>query len=237
MKNFYLFESNNFPSYLLDFNYHTEYSCTSNDRDNICDPYCKCGTIVDIEILNIDFSTIDIVKDYFEEFKLIDQYCIDRILKIYNFQDPSLWEINVCSGYYGQEIESASFINMHKLADKIKEFILIEMDLDKIKFILELEYGYILDSLKKASTVAIKSSNIDYLKSSIQLNENYSNKLNKENLEYYSQKMDNNMNFDFPFFIAQEKNGQLFLIDGYHRFLSLKKKITNKKKIKYIVLS
>jgi ferredoxin-thioredoxin reductase catalytic subunit len=68
----------------------------------------------------------------------IFNYCLHRLLVINKLYTRTLWNVCVCRGYYGEEANDASLVcagNPRSLQLRGSSF-------------LELEYGYILDSLK-----------------------------------------------------------------------------------------
>lgn len=184
--------------------------------------YCRCSRIENIVIQDVDVSIfyteiIRILSKEYEEISLQHRYCIDRLLSIHKLFDPSLWEIGVVGGYYGEETSDASFANkVDLLADIYK---VMSLDTDKaIEFILEREYGYLLKSLK-GKTYTVYSLSID--------------EVDIPN-DHYLKSVDTESNSPSGINgLLLKEHDKLKLIDGYHRYtVALKNK---KQVLDYIV--
>jgi hypothetical protein len=142
--------------------------------------------------------------------KEIDIYTIDRILRINKVYEPTNWEVQVCGGYYGQEIDD--IILDDSVARKVEEqldkaFDIIDLT-ERIEYLLMLEYGKILPELKdrKYSIETIERDSIIFGS-----DEHY-RKVNTKSLDHYSDR-----NYTGIRGIALSKNDKFRLIDGYHR--------------------
>lgn len=205
------------------FSYDTYYPC-QNGSDCCDNDYCRCGKITGISDIKINYSKA--IKSIYDVKKpnLVLQYCLDRILIINNFHDSDNWELKVEAGYYGQEVAGVSCNNSGIICDELK---LLEVlsDIDKLKKVLELEYGYLLESIKAYNNFEIKSMDVSDI---ILSNENHYKKLNQQSVDYYK-------NYELPRAIVKLTHDKYTIIDGYHRVISaLKNKIN---KIDVIVLS
>lgn len=215
------------------FRYHTDYDY--NDyRD--CSAYgcdeegiCRCGTIEDAHVISVNIPNMvnEIYSNYFDDTlatrrnstinsilggvsKEIDIYTIDRILRINKAYEPTNWEVQVCGGYYGQEIDD--IILDDSVAGKIenqldKAFDIIDLT-SRIEYLLELEYGSILPALqgRKYSIETVERDSIIFGS-----DEHY-RKVNTKSLDHYSDK-----NYTGIRGIALVKGDRYRLIDGYHR--------------------
>ena len=228
------------------FIYHTDYDY--NDyRD--CESYgcdeegiCRCGTIDDAHVISVKIPPMvnEIYENYFDNSlstkrnstintilggvsKEIDIYTIDRILRINKVYEPTNWEINVCGGYYGQEIDNIILEDSiaRKLEEQIDEALSIIELTKRVEYLLKLEYGHILPSLQNCqySVETIERDKIIFG------NNNHYKKVNLKNIDHYS---DNNYNSIRG--IVLKKDEEYRLIDGYHRCSS-----TNNKTIQLIV--
>jgi hypothetical protein len=215
------------------FRYHTDYDY--NDyRD--CSAYgcdeegiCRCGTIEDAHVISVNIPNMvnEIYANYFDDTlatrrnstinsilggvsKEIDIYTIDRILRINKAYEPTNWEVQVCGGYYGQEIDD--IILDDSIATKIeqqldKAFDIIDLT-ERIEYLLMLEYGEILPALqgRKYSIETVERDSIIFGS-----DEHY-RKVNTKSLDHYSDK-----NYTGIRGIALVKDDKFRLIDGYHR--------------------
>jgi len=205
----------------IEYDYH---NMTAYDHDTRCaDDYCRCSTIEDCSITKVnpvEFAKlikgqldIDINDDSFNN-DIID---VCKNLTTYDFI------FDVCSGYYGEEIDRITLEShvVNKLAnifcikayrrEKLKkinfnikndDYILDEY----VKKILTEEYGYVLDSLKnsKFTIIEISTSDIEFPQ------KNYNEFVKKSDLSGYQNKK--------GICGLVKKSGRKYLvIDGYHR--------------------
>lgn len=120
-----------------------------------CDSICRCGKITNARVSPIFSSLLYNVEVYtLENFKRarpkklkleqIDLYCIDRLMHLHGCYDESNYEVYVCNGYYGEEIGDVCFHNTEKLIKDVEKIIKLDA-LEKIKYVLNLEYSVIAD--------------------------------------------------------------------------------------------
>jgi hypothetical protein len=217
----------------VNFRYNLNYDY--NDYRN-CDAYgcddegiCRCGTIENAHVLTVDIPSIvnEVYANHFDNSlstkrnsiinsilggvsKEIDIYTIDRILRINKAYLPENWEVQVCGGYYGEEIDDIILENSiaQKIEDQIHEALSIIDLTSRIEYLLKLEYGNILPALqgRKYSIETVERDSIIFGS-----DEHY-RKVNTESLDHYSDK-----NYAGIRGIALVKDGRYRLIDGYHR--------------------
>lgn len=215
------------------FIYHTDYDY--NDyRD--CESYgcdeegiCRCGTIDDAHVISVKIPPMvnEIYENYFDNSlstkrnstintilggvsKEIDIYTIDRILRINKVYEPSNWEVQVCGGYYGQEIDDVILDDSiaKKIEDQLdKAFSIIDLS-ERVEYLLMLEYGKILPELKD-SKYSVETHERDSI---IFGSDEHYRKVNTKSLDHYSDK-----NYTGIRGVALYKVDKLRLIDGYHR--------------------
>ena len=134
-------------------NYDFQYDCKVDyDEDfpcqngsDCCDgDYCRCGVIENARVKSIP----DVLNLLFSEEAEIDRYCIDRILAISKIWNKELWDVDVCGGYYGQEIYSVKFRHSSEVDEHIASVLSLGDIKSKIEYILKLEYSFLLDSVK-----------------------------------------------------------------------------------------
>lgn len=215
------------------FRYHTDYDY--NDYRN-CDDYgcneegiCRCGTIEDAHVISVKIPSIvnEIYANYFDDTlaskrnstinsilggvsKEIDIYTIDRILRINKAYEPTNWEVQVCGGYYGQEIDDIILEDStaRKIENELdKAFDIIDLT-ERIEYLLMLEYGEILPTLqgRKYSIETVERDSIIFG------SDDHYRKVNTKSLDHYSDK-----NYTGIRGIALVKDDRYRLIDGYHR--------------------
>jgi len=215
------------------FIYHTDYDY--NDyRD--CESYgcdeegiCRCGTIDDAHVISVKIPPMvnEIYENYFDNSlstkrnstintilggvsKEIDIYTIDRILRINKVYEPSNWEVQVCGGYYGQEIDDVILDDSiaKKIEDQLdKAFSIIDLS-ERVEYLLMLEYGKILPELKDRK-YSVETHERDSI---IFGSDEHYRKVNTKSLDHYSDK-----NYTGIRGVALYKVDKLRLIDGYHR--------------------
>jgi hypothetical protein len=217
----------------VSFKYHTNYDYDTH-RDcgaHGCDEegICRCETLENAHVVTVDIPSIvnEIYNSIFDNSlsskrnsainsilggvsKEIDIYTIDRILRINKAYEPSNWEVQVCGGYYGQEIDDVLLENSvaQKIEDQINEALSIIDLTSRIEYLLMLEYGNILPALQ-GRQYSIESVERDSI---IFGSDEHYRKVNTKSLDHYSDK-----NYDGIRGIALVKDGKFRLIDGYHR--------------------
>ena len=217
----------------VSFKYHTNYDydayrdCNAHGCDE--EGICRCETLENAHVVTVDIPSIcnEIYNSIFDNSlsskrnsainsilggvsKEIDIYTIDRILRINKAYEPSNWEVQVCGGYYGQEIDDVLLENSvaQKIEDQINEALSIIDLTSRIEYLLMLEYGNILPALqgRQYSLETVERDSIIFGS-----DEHY-RKVNTKSLDHYSDK-----NYQGIRGIALFKDGKFRLIDGYHR--------------------
>lgn len=178
------------------------YSSSTNCEEYGCsvEGICRCSTIKDAKVTEVG----DIVS-YFVKLNDFDRYCIDRLLVARKIWDTDNWEVRVCGGYYGQEIEGVFLRNAEKIENEVTELLKLS-DSDKIKYVLNLEYGYILDVLENKTFEICEVNKTDIVFGQ----EGHYKKLNKDIVEKYQ-------NYELPRGVCVWDDLKYRVIDGYHR--------------------
>jgi hypothetical protein len=213
--------------YSTNYDYDTRSNCISHGCDE--EGICRCTTLENAHVVTVNIPSIanKIYNSIFDNSlsskrnstinsilgdisKEIDIYTIDRILRINKVYEPTNWEVQVCGGYYGQEIDDVILENSvaQKIEDQINEAFSILDIKSRIEYLLILEYGKTLPDLKNLQ-YSIETVERDSI---IFGSDEHYRKVNTKNLEYYSDK-----NYDGIRGIALVKDGKFRLIDGYHR--------------------
>ena len=214
----------------VDYGY--TYDCESYGCEE--EGICRCGTINNEHIDSVDVSAIvkKIYDDFFEKGKAayrnnvinevlygigkdIDIYTIDRILRSYKIWENENWDIEVESGYYGQEAGDVKI--KESVADKIEEELYIVFSLpslkEKIEYLLKIEYGKVLPELSNCSYESITIDKDDVVFGT----EKHLGKVMKKDLDFYSDK-----NYNGIRGIVVKSGEKWRIIDGYHRIFTTK---------------
>lgn len=221
-------------NYIVDYDYDTEYSC----EDSGCDEegICRCGHICNVTINSVDItkltnsiyeSLVDNSKAGKRQQKLnqlfyggevVDKYCINRILSHYKLHNIGNWNVDVTGGYYGDEIGDVTMngIVFNLISSECQKLMELETLSDKIKFVLSLEYGYLLPDLEKSDfeIINITKSDIDFKS----LNQNHIRIVNEEKelngLSHY-----NSSSYHLPRGVVRKFGNQFKIVDGFHRMI------------------
>lgn len=202
--------------YEVEYDYERS-ECTCNAYED--GDYCRCTTIKRawVESINVKLVIKKLYDKYCKEPSDMNEYCFDRICTAFKIYDEDYYIIESCGGYYGEEIEGVYFENESKVVEAFLKVLNFEFDIEKIKFVLELEYGYLLDKVKNATVAYIfpvATKTIDLPQ------QEYFIKLDKAVIEDYK-------NRKLPIAVCLECGGRYKLIDGYHRFVANKDRATN----------
>jgi hypothetical protein len=212
----------------VDIDYHSEYDCSNNGCDD--EGICRCGMIYDAVVTHVEVTKmVNLIYDkLFDDTTLsgkregklsqilygigedINRYTIDRILRKYKVWDADYYTVEVCGGYYGQEIEGV-FLNQN-ITSKIEEELNIAFSIDdlsgRVEYLLGLEYGSLLPELEHCQYEIIEVDKSDINFGSIE----HHSKVKKKDLEFYSDR-----NYKGIRGVVTFVNGKYRLIDGYHR--------------------
>lgn len=182
--------------------------------------YCRCTTIERAWVEYIDIKNVinKLYTKYCNEQSEINKYCFDRICVALRIYDKDLYEIEICGGYYGEEIGGVYFENEEKVFSIFNEVLKLTSDIEKIKYCLELEYNYLIDRV--ANKTSAKIAIVD-TKDIVLPQTEYFIKLNKNVIEDYK-------NRKLPVAVCIKDENKYILIDGYHRFIANKDQNTNK---------
>ena len=211
-------EHKSFSCFLSDYDYDIIKNCSEYG----CDDICRCSKIENVRINSIPCFFGEI-QSFFKAFGELDHYCIERILNCFGIYDPDFWEPQIGRGYYGEELENFSFNQANEVNSYIDNLLSLKFDCEKINYILKLEYGYILDSIKDKTDWSIKKVDKNLIKFG---NEAYTSRLNRSTIIRYEKST-----YDMPICVCLPIDDKFKLIDGYHRFSALKNDV---KKIKII---
>lgn len=199
----------------VDYDYH--YNCGEEGCDN--EGICRCGTLENIRVIHCDIEPIVKKFSAYTDLKNpIKKYCLERFLtRLVKKNISDLFDVNVCSSYYGEEIRNISLNTF--AANDIENFLKIlnkNKYSDAIEFLLMREYGYVLPAIKGKAWHAKKVS-LDDIENTI------NNKLDFETVREY-EAWESRQSC-----LCQRIGKKYKLIDGRHRFQGAL--CANKKKI------
>jgi hypothetical protein len=137
------FEKTDFRYYYgCDYDYEMRHPCYYDDRCK--NDYCRCGVIEDARVTTTP-DALTYIKNQYGDIHELATYCAERILNHFKFYDPDSFEVKVCGGYYGEEIDGVYF-NDEQAVDAVISQMLERSDYQKVEMILDLEYGYVLEA-------------------------------------------------------------------------------------------
>jgi hypothetical protein len=208
------------PSYCCE--YHCEYYYPCQNGSDCCEgDYCRCSQITSSEIKEIYPYSLEYHLHNSKTKYDIVKYCLDRVIRS-EMLSPSAWKIIPCSGYYGEEISSIQLNNYNQISNFLLTLDKVS-NIQKLKTILNYEYGFLLPEIEKAKTYKTITVNLDRVKLN---NTQYIKKVSKEP-DYYSF-------YNYPRAICFREGPNFRVVDGYHRVISAQKNLL--KTIPIIVL-
>ena len=218
----------------VNYRYDREYSCEDSGCDN--EGICRCSKIYNLTIETVNIPSV--VNTIFNNLQsgsrkaqkrdlkisnllyggeVIDKYCIDRILVSNKVYLESNWTIEVCGGYYGEEIgEIAITADLYNKIDAQINHVCNLLTLsEKLKYVIGVEYGRILPIFegKNFELISIYKSQINFKK----LNQKHIQSVKQEDLSHY-------WNYSLPRGIVKKIGDDYLIIDGYHRIISCDQK-------------
>ncbi len=206
----YLKGNDFYCSYGIDIDYNRSYNCIRES----CDSICRCSTIEDARIEPGTFDVSSLISDLSEKQEPVMSYCIERLVRLAGFNEDA-FEVNVSRGYYGEEIDSVSLPEMELTALIQRLSSLLELnDEQKIKFVLQAEYGHLLEKLNIPFDVQVITVETEKVRLP---NQDYYRKVDNEQLNLYDKEYPGARG------VCLLKDGEYHLIDGYHRMVAAKK--------------
>lgn len=133
------------------------------ESDNPCESMCNCSVITSCVIA--DTSKVgpsclklclspDEVKDK-KTFQLsaVDTYCLQRLMVAHGCYSVDGYNIEIGRDYYGEVVAGITLKAHDELAKDVSALLALKTDHDKVMFVLGLEYGFIVDSIKNTTEV------------------------------------------------------------------------------------
>ena len=175
--------------------------------------YCRCTKIINAHVCDVDVKDVmEALRNNYQIGSYIDEYCFDRICYAFKIYDINLYEVEVGGGYYGEEVYGVEFENEEKIYNAYHELLALNTDIEKIKYCLNLEYGYLIDCVESASSVNIIEAS--------------PNEIHTPQMEYF-RRVDKNIIDEYkdrhlPIAVCVRDGEKYKLVDGYHRFVANK---------------
>jgi hypothetical protein len=157
----YFIKDQNFAYSGVDYTYHSTYP--HNDDPGLCVIEEATATTVSVDQIAAHLAGTKSTT--------INQYLIDRILRLNKVYLPEVWDVRICPGYYGDEIDGVYLREgIASVVDTmIASVIYLQNDNFKVEELLRLEYGFLLPELEgrdwaveKIDRQWIKYGNHDY---------------------------------------------------------------------------
>lgn len=189
----------------VDYDYERT-ACICNDWP------CRCTSIYDQRVTHININKVmtEILHNHFKgntKISEFDLYCFDRICRLNKIWDQYEYTVEVCTGYYGDEINGVYFDNESVVISHFERVLEMANDLQKLKYILELEYGYVIDFVQNATSVSILECSPSMV---ISAQDTYYHRLEKDVVESYK-------DYNLPCAVCKKRGDHYVVIDGYHR--------------------
>lgn len=182
----------------------------SKDDEDYCDGPChRCLKIkATVRNVNVVRLTEEMVNPSLDP---IFQYSVNRILTYSGARDAINWIVNLCDGYYGEEIYSVKLDR--DVADAVHGRLLrLAKSKNPVHEALINEYGYLLEVLKPINKWEIRSVNFEDIM--FPGMEHYVARLDQHAIDDYTRHWPS----EWPCGIAVKKTDHVYrLIDGQHR--------------------
>lgn len=218
-----VFERTNLK-YEVDYDYiRSQCTCDAYERGD----YCRCTTIERawVESINVKDVINYLYKRHCKEDSEINKYCFDRICSAFKIYDKDYYEVESCGGYYGEEIGGVYFEDEEKIVEAYNELLELKSDLEKIQYVLKLEYSYLIDRVLYVTSATIEEVSTEKIKLP---QKEYFVKLGKEVIEDYKDRK-------LPVAVCIKNRDRFHdvfdtytLVDGYHRFVANQDRKTNR---------
>lgn len=192
--------------YYVSYDYDTERNC-----DWACDPYCRCGVIVNAHVTSIPYKTFlgELLASEALTTSILG-YCVDRILHRRISCDS--YDIWAQRGYYGQEVERVMLDNAAQISDELHTLVKKTAS-EQMEYVLRLEYQGLLPGLEQCDYTIerIKPEQI------FVSNPEHLARCNSDIIKAYQEQFETLL----PQCIVKRENDKYRLIDGYHRYAAL----------------
>lgn len=240
--------------YKLSVDYDIERNC----EENFCDFICRCGVIVDpkIEPLQV-IESAEMARTFFKDAAgqegNFGAALANRFFR--NAFCDEMFVIEVSRGYYGEEIDGV-FVSQSSLWERFDKQVDAFNSIsnpERLKMVLQMEYGYVLPDVLQHSDWILKEVLVEQIHADKKVlsgvSFNMQHQYDMLTPWYYSKHYANLVKDWFPAVVVVPRpDGKLRVIDGFHRLASWTskpngvsektwKKLRKNKKIKVIMPS
>ena len=216
----------------VDCEYDRDYpswtGCTCSEDD-----YCRCTMLKNIRMSTPYTPTFVIAKTLAEEVKeqrgeemsAIQQYALERFLRIKLGQDGL--DVRTSPGYYGEEIGPIYVNDRKRLWGEYQPFLNCADDAELMRMILMLDYGYIPESIQGFTRATIDLADLQSIK--IGNHEHLNGADDRDTaktygLQWFKSWKKDVLDTDIPLCVCRKSGDFLMLVDGYHRYSTLRAK-------------
>jgi len=206
----------------VDLDYDIVYDCKKNKCSKNT---CYCPLLENIKVKINNYTAFDIVKSLWTNSSIYD---LEFIL-YYNWLKrkitPNSFKVDTYKGYYGEEI-GGIYLDFFALGINYFEYL---SNKEKIEFILNEEYKYLLPEITKVKEWQVKKVNISEIEDNTEkeLDINY---IESFKIDRFSHSIPHEKEIYLDIYnyinafnpICLNNNGKYRVIDGRHRFYVLK---------------
>jgi hypothetical protein len=205
----------------------TEYDSDYNCEAYGCDSICRCCTIENARVTEVD--TWSIAEYLVGETDPILLYCVDRLLVASRIHEDWNWYVDIGGSYYGDEIDGVRLEGTTEINKRLAHLYSLDSDSERIKYVLIEEYGYLLDTLKDLEFSLEEMRREDIRIANTSMQKRITGDLGPYLKETWNKgKRVSGFSYTGPVCVVRENsNGEMVLVDGYHRYSASEKREIN----------
>lgn len=143
---------------------------TCLDGDDPCVSMCSCSVITSCVIedtsrvgpssLNLRLSEDDIKSKKSFSLSAIENYCVQRLMVAHGCYNVDGYDIQIGRDYYGETVTSITLKAEAELEADVAALLALPTDHAKVMHVLNLEYGYIADSIRNTGHAQLITMNL-----------------------------------------------------------------------------